>query len=171
VSSQPQFTVIGLIHSPFKTPAGTPIQAPLADETQGAVEVFPAYVDGLRDVDGFERIWLLYWLDRAPAPQLRVVPFRDEVQRGLFATRAPCRPNPIGLSCVRLIRIKGNLLTIMGVDVLDGTPLLDIKPYVPEFDAFPQSRAGWLQHGGNGRTVANDRFRPDGSRGARGGVA
>jgi len=158
MSSQPLLTIIGLIHSPFKKPAGTPIQAALAGETEGIVEVFPAYADGLHDLDGFDRIWLLYWLDRAPAPQLRVVPFRDEVQRGLFATRSPCRPNPIGLSCVRLVGIKGNLLTISGVDALDGTPLLDIKPYVPEFDAFPQSRAGWLQNGGNGRTLADDRF-------------
>jgi tRNA (adenine37-N6)-methyltransferase len=151
-------TVIGLIHSPFQRTAGTPIQAVLAEKTEGIVEVFPAYAEGLRDLDGFDRIWPLYWLDRAPAPQLQVVPFRDQVQHGLFATRSPCRPNPIGLSCVRLVSIKDNLLTIGGVDVLDGTPLLDIKPYVPEFDAFAQSRAGWLQNGGNGRTLADDRF-------------
>jgi tRNA-Thr(GGU) m(6)t(6)A37 methyltransferase TsaA len=160
---QPSLRPIGRIHSPFQAPAGTPIQATLAAQTEGIVEVFPAYADGLRDLDGFDRIWLLYWFDRAPAPQLRVVPFRDDVQRGLFATRAPCRPNLIGLSCVRLIGIKGNLLTIGGVDVLDGTPLLDIKPYVPEFDAFPESRAGWLDNGTNRRTHADDRFGPNAS--------
>lgn len=133
----------------------------MAQETQGIIKVSPEYADGLRDLGGFERVWLLYWLDRAPAAQPRVVPFRDDVQRGLFATRSPCRPNPIGLSCVRLVGIQHNLLIIRGVDVLDGTPLLDIKPYVPEFDAFPQSRAGWLQNGGNGRTLADDRFTSD----------
>ena len=86
------------------------------------------------------------------------MPFRDDVQRGLFATRAPCRPNPVGLSCVRVLSIRENLLTVGGVDILDGTPLLDIKPYVPEFDAFGQSRAGWLEGGGNGQTRADDRF-------------
>lgn len=93
-----------------------------------------------------------------PPPRLRVVPFRDDVRRGLFATRAPCRPNPIGLSCVRLVDIKNNLLTISGVDILDGTPLLDIKPYVPQFDAFTPSRAGWLDGGCQERTRADRRF-------------
>jgi tRNA-Thr(GGU) m(6)t(6)A37 methyltransferase TsaA len=151
-------TTIGLIHSPFQEPAGTPIQPPLARGTEGTVEVFPEYAEGLTDLEGFERIWLLYWLDRAPPPRLRIVPFRDEVPRGLFATRAPCRPNPIGLSCVRLLSIQGCLLTVSGVDILEGTPLLDIKPYVPEFDAFGQSRAGWLENRCDGRTVADHRF-------------
>lgn len=156
----PQLTAIGLIHSPFPSPAGTPIQPPFGGAAEGTVEVFPAYADGLHDLGGFERIWLLYWLDRAPPARLRVAPFRDDAERGLFATRAPCRPNPIGLSCVRLLRIEANLLTIGGVDILDGTPLVDIKPYVPQFDAFPQSRAGWLEAGGNRRTLADDRFGP-----------
>ena len=153
-----RLTTIGVIRSPFQEPAGTPIQPSFAEGTEGIVEVFPEYADGLQDLDGFERIWLLYWFDRAPSPRLRVVPFRDEVQRGLFATRMPCRPNPIGLSCVQLLGIKHNVLTIGGVDILDGTPLLDIKPYVTEYDTFPQSRAGWLENCGNGRTVADDRF-------------
>lgn len=155
-------TPIGLIRTPFKEPAGTPIQPVFAGDSEGVVEVFPEYADGLRDLDGFERIWLLYWLDRAPPPRLRLVPFRDSVERGLFATRAPCRPNPIGLSCVRLLGVRGNLLTVGGVDLLDGTPVLDIKPYVPQFDAFPQSRAGWLDRGG-GQTIADNRFEPGGS--------
>jgi tRNA-Thr(GGU) m(6)t(6)A37 methyltransferase TsaA len=152
-----------MVRSPFKEPAGTPIQPVYAGETEGIVEVFPEYADGLRDLDGFERIWLLYWLDRAPAPRLRVTPFRDHVERGLFATRAPCRPNPIGLSCVRLLRVSGNQLTVGGLDILDGTPVLDIKPYVPQFDAFPQSRAGWLERGGSELTRADRRFDPGGS--------
>ena len=167
MSSHTQLMAIGLIHSPFKEPGGTPIQPSFAEGTEGIVEVFPEYAEGLHDLDGFERIWLLYWFDRASSLCLRVVPFRDEVQRGLFATRAPCRPNPIGLSCVRLLSIKHNVLTIGGVDILDGTPLLDIKPYVPEYDAFPQSRAGWLENCGNGRTLADSRFGPNESGGRR----
>jgi len=151
-------TVIGWIRSPFKEPAGTPIQPAFSEATQGTVEVLAEYAEALSDLDGFERIWLLYWLDRAPVPRLRVVPFRDKVERGLFATRAPCRPNPIGLSCVRLLGVRDNLLTVGGVDILDGTPLLDIKPYVPEYDAFPHSRAGWLEDHSNSRTRADDRF-------------
>lgn len=156
-------TPIGLIRSPFQEPAGTPIQPSYAAEAEGTVEVFPEYAEGLLDLDGFERIWLLYWLDRAPPPRLRVVPFRDKIPHGLFATRAPCRPNPIGLSCVRLLSVKGNLLTVAGVDILDGTSLLDIKPYAPQFDAFPQSRAGWLEEGRSNRTLADRRFEPNGS--------
>ncbi len=163
MAALPQLTMIGVVHSPFKEPAGTPIQAAVASETRGTVEISPAYADGLLDLEGFERIWLLYWLDRAPAPRLRVVPFRDKVPHGLFATRAPCRPNPIGLSCVQLLDIRDNLLTIAGVDVLDGTPVLDLKPYVPEFDAFPHSRAGWLDNRGDGRMHADNRFGSKGS--------
>jgi tRNA (adenine37-N6)-methyltransferase len=163
MSSFAQLTPIGKIRSPFKEPAGTPVQPVFAGEVEGIVEVLPEYAVGLRDLDGFERIWLLYWLDRAPSSRMRVVPFRDHVERGLFATRAPCRPNPIGLSCVRLLGIERNLLTIGGVDVLDGTPVLDIKPYVPQFDAFPQSRAGWLEKGCSERTLADHRFEPGGS--------
>jgi tRNA-Thr(GGU) m(6)t(6)A37 methyltransferase TsaA len=156
--SPTQLTVIGVIHSPFREPAGTPIQPAFAQGAQGTVEVFPEYAAAIEDLDGFERIWLLYWFDRAPPPRLRVVPFRDEVPRGLFATRAPCRPNPIGLSSVRLLRIECNRLTVADVDMLDGTPVLDIKPYVPEFDAFGQSRAGWLDQHGAGRVRADRRF-------------
>jgi len=155
-----QLTAIGVVHSLFTEPAGTPIQPPFAREAEGTVEVFPQYADGLGDLEGFERIWLVYWFDRAPAPRLRVVPFRDDVERGLFATRAPCRPNPIGLSCVRLLKVDGNLLTVAGVDILDGTPLLDIKPYAPQFDAFPRSRSGWLDMRRNDRAIADDRFTP-----------
>jgi tRNA (adenine37-N6)-methyltransferase len=158
MSSQPRLTAIGVIRSPFTEPAGTPIQPRFAEAAEGIVEVFPEYAEGLHDLDGFERIWLLYWFDRAPPPRLHIVPFRDEIEHGLFATRAPCRPNPIGLSCVRLLNVKGNLLTIGGVDILNGTPLLDLKPYVPQFDAFMPSRAGWLEEFSGGRTRADDRF-------------
>ena len=121
------------------------------------MEVFEPFIAGLKDLDGFERIWLLYWLDRAPGARMTVVPFRDTVERGLFATRAPCRPNPIGLSPVRLLGVEGGVLRVSELDILDGAPLLDIKPYSPRFDCFPGIRGGWLDGGGE-RMVADDRF-------------
>jgi len=153
-----QLKQIGTIHSRFKEPAGTLLQ-PVFDETEmGTVEILPEFTDGLHDLHGFERIWLLYWFHLAPPARLRVTPFRDTLERGVFASRAPCRPNPLGLSCVRLLGIEGNVLTIGGVDALDGTPLLDIKAYVPEYDAFPTSNAGWLDQRAMKRTHADHRF-------------
>jgi tRNA-Thr(GGU) m(6)t(6)A37 methyltransferase TsaA len=149
---------IGTIHSRFHAPAGTLLQPAFGEDEPGTVELLPEYAEGLHDLDGFERIWLLYRMHLAPPPQMRVVPFRDTQAHGVFATRAPCRPNPIGLSCVRLLRIEGCTLFIGGVDILDGTPLLDIKTYVPEYDAFPQSRAGWLERGALRRTHDDGRF-------------
>jgi tRNA (adenine37-N6)-methyltransferase len=151
-------TPIGIIHSPHRRAAGTPIQAALATGVQGTVEVFPEYAAGLRDVDGFERIWLVYWFDRAKPSQLVVTPYLDTTPRGLFATRAPSRPNPIGLSPVRLLGIKGNILSVEGVDILDNTPLLDIKPYLPAFDAVQATRIGWCAHTQRDITAADGRF-------------
>ena len=153
------FKSIGVVHSPFNVSVGMPIQPVFAEGAEGTVEVLPQYADGLRDLEGFERIWLIYWLHKAPPGPLRVIPFRDTTERGVFATRAPCRPNAIGLSCVCLLAIAGNVLTIGGMDILDGTPLLDIKPYVPKFDAFTNSRAGWCDRSPvTSRTHADDRF-------------
>ena len=149
---------IGVIHTPFKEARGTPIQPRMAQGAEGTVEVFPEYVDGLKDIGGFERIWLLYWFDRAPASRLVVTPFMDDVPRGLFSTRAPCRPNPIGISCVRLVEAKGGLLKVSDVDMLDGTPLVDIKPYTARFDHWEVSRNGWLDEPGVNRRTADDRF-------------
>jgi tRNA-Thr(GGU) m(6)t(6)A37 methyltransferase TsaA len=156
---------IGLIHSPFTAPAGTPIQSALAEGVEGSVVVFEQFAGGLRDLEGFDRVWLLYQFDRAGPARLVVTPFRDTVPRGVFSTRAPCRPNPIGMSAVRLERIEANVLHVRDVDVLDGTPLLDIKPYVPRFDHFAVERCGWLDRPGSDRTVADGRFQPppDGS--------
>jgi tRNA (adenine37-N6)-methyltransferase len=135
---------IGVIHSPFTDKSQTPIQ-PTRSQATGHVEVFPEFVDGLRDLDEFSHIILLYAFHCSSGYSLQVKPFLDNQLRGLFATRYPCRPNPIGLSIVRLISITENVLEIEGVDVLDGTPLLDIKPYVPEFDRKDGGRAGWFE--------------------------
>ena len=116
-------------------------------------------MEALADLDGFSHIILLCHLHKTGSYRLKVVPFLDTQPRGLFATRAPSRPNPIGLSVVELLRIDGNKLEIQGVDLLDGTPVLDIKPYVGEFDDRGQSRAGWLEHARKQTNVADDRFK------------
>ena len=149
---------IGVIHSPHQRADGTPIQAALATGVRGTVEVFPEYAVGLRDLDGFERIWLVYWFDRAKPAELVVTPYLDATPRGLFATRAPCRPNPIGLSAVRLLRILGSVLQVEGLDILDNTPLLGIKPYIPAFDAFEAKRIGWCGNAKGGSVAADGRF-------------
>ena len=153
-----KLTPIGIIHSPHQQATGTPIQASLATGVEGTVEVFPEYAPGLRDLDGFERIWLVYWFDRAAPAQLVVTPYLDATPRGLFATRAPARPNPIGLSPVRLLGITGHCLRVADLDVLDNTPLLDIKPYVPRFDRFDVTRCGWLDAVSARDGLADDRF-------------
>ncbi len=141
-----EFTMhpIGVIHSPFNEKDETPIQASRS-QAIGSVEVDPAFSDGLQDIDGFSHIILLYAFHRSSGFSLHVKPFLDDQERGLFATRHPCRPNPLGLSVVRLGARQGNILTIEGVDVLDGTPLLDIKPYVPDFDVRVDVRTGWYE--------------------------
>lgn len=149
---------IGIIHSPFQQAAGTPIQPAAAGQAEGRIEVFPDYQAALADLEGFERIWLLYWFDRAVAPKLQVKPFLDDHPRGLFATRAPCRPNPIGISCVEVKKIEANIITVSGIDVLDRTPLLDIKPYVPPFDCFAVQKYGWLQDKQVSGQTADRRF-------------
>lgn len=149
---------IGTIHSPFREAAGTPIQSTLAAGVEGSVELFEPFVPGLKDLEGFERVWLIYWLDRAPPARLLVTPFLDTAEHGIFATRSPCRPNPLGISCVRLLGIEGGRLRIADLDVLDGTPLLDLKPYAPRFDHFEVSRSGWLDEARVERTVADGRF-------------
>ncbi len=160
VSNDPStstFEQIGVIYTPFTETTGTPIQAAVAGGAEGRVEVFEPFAEGLKDLDGFDRIWLIYRFDRSRTPRLLVTPFRDSVRRGVFSTRAPCRPNPIGISAVRLVGVDGNVLHVRNVDMLDGTPVLDIKPYVPEFDHFAVNRIGWLDQSNN-RTVADSRF-------------
>lgn len=146
--SLPEFTgrPIGVIHSPFASLEEMPIQPASRAAAPGTAEVFPGFQAGLKDLEGFSHIILLYWLHRAGPAKLQVTPFLDQAAHGVFATRAPARPNPIGLSIVALVSIEGGLLHIANLDILDGTPLLDIKPYVPQFDhpAGPHA-IGWLQ--------------------------
>jgi len=133
---------IGVIRTPFSEGDEIPIQ-PAFSRAAGQVEVYPEYAEGLQDIEGFSHIILLYALHRSSGYALRVKPFLDHQLRGVFATRHPRRPNPIGLSVVRLLARRGATLDVEGIDVLDGTPLLDIKPYVPDFDLKAEARAGW----------------------------
>jgi tRNA-Thr(GGU) m(6)t(6)A37 methyltransferase TsaA len=149
---------IGLIHTPFKRAEGTPIHGIAGAHAEGVVEVFPDLIEGLRDLEGFDRLWLIYLFDRASEVRLLVRPYLDTTERGVFATRSPVRPNHIGMSVVRRLHIEQNCLYIAGVDMLDGTPLLDIKPYVSAFDSFQKSSAGWLNGRSASEVLADDRF-------------
>ena len=149
---------IGVIETPFRDPSGTPIQPSRAKGARGRVRIDPRFREGLKDLDGFERIWLVYWLHRAPGVSLTVTPFLDTSTRGIFATRSPARPSPVGISVVRLLSVGEEFLEVADVDIIDGTPLLDVKPYVPEFDCYPESRAGWLDQSNSRRRVADERF-------------
>ncbi len=137
-----------------------PIQPASANSAAGTVEVFPEFVEGLNDLAGFSHLLLIYHFHRSRSVSLTVTPYLDTVPRGLFATRAPNRPNPIGISLVRLVRIEGRHLHVENIDVIDGTPLLDIKPHVPDFDCAPAARIGWLEKATAEmrRKVADDRF-------------
>ncbi|MEJ2054131.1 MAG: tRNA (N6-threonylcarbamoyladenosine(37)-N6)-methyltransferase TrmO [Calditrichaceae bacterium] len=138
---------IGIIHTPFKQAEGMPIQPSAARGIKGQIIIDEQYVDGLSDLDGFSHIYLLFHLHLSKSFTLKVVPFLDDQNRGVFATRAPKRPNPIGLSVVKLIQIKNNIIEIENIDMIDGTPLLDIKPFVKEMEAVEEYRTGWLsQH-------------------------
>lgn len=136
---------IGIIHSPFKEPQGTPIQPAAAKDIEGSIEIFPEYAEGLSDIEGFSHIFLIYHFHLSMGFSLKVKPYLDDRLHGIFATRSPVRPNPIGLSIVHLVQVEGEKLYIQGVDIVDGTPLLDIKPYVPEFDMQKRVKIGWLE--------------------------
>jgi len=156
---------VGFVRSPYKDPEGTPISPSGGRGVAGAVDVLPDFVEGLRDLEGFSHITLVYHFHMSKGFSLRVTPFLDDTQRGVFATRAPRRPNPIGISTVRLLAMEGATLRVEDLDMVDGTPVLDIKPYVPEFDERTDVRIGWL----TGRasyaraTRADGRFKRDAS--------
>lgn len=138
------FRPIGVIRTHFTNSAESPIQPVFAGGAAGRVELLPEYAQGLDDLDGFSHIHLIYIFHRSPGFKLRVKPFLQDVEHGVFATRTPNRPNPIGLSVVRLVRREGAMLFVEDVDMLDGTPLLDIKPFSPRFDARENATSGWL---------------------------
>lgn len=136
---------IGVIRSPFKELKNMPIQPVAAPEVEGEVFVDEEYADGLRDLGGFSHIYLIYLFHKAARTELQVLPYLDTVQHGVFATRSPLRPAHIGLSIVELLAVEGNRLQVRGIDVLDGTPLIDVKPYVPQFDCWPEATSGWVK--------------------------
>jgi tRNA-Thr(GGU) m(6)t(6)A37 methyltransferase TsaA len=140
-----EYRPIGVVRSPFTTTQGMPIQPTRARDVRGTVELDPAFAEGVEDLEGFSHIILLSHLHRSKPFRLKVVPFLDTVERGLFATRSPNRPNPIGLSVVRLVKVDGPRLEIEGIDLLDGTPVLDIKPFVGDFEQPTEISTGWLE--------------------------
>jgi tRNA (adenine37-N6)-methyltransferase len=140
------YHAVGVVRSPFNRAEGMPLQSVAGGEIRGQIEIRPQFAPGLKGLDGFSHLHLVTHLHRGAPGGLRVVPSLDDAERGIFATRSPRHPNPIGLSVVRLHAVVGSTLEITGVDLLDGTPVLDIKPYVPEFDAVSAERTGWL-HG------------------------
>ena len=150
---------IGVINTPFREKNGVPIQARYGDEYIGEVTIDERFVPGLKDLDGFSHIHLIYYFNQHTDYQLEVVPYMDKTPRGLFATRAPKRPNGIGMSLVKLLSIEGNTIRFSGVDMLDGSPLLDIKPYYRDIDERPDAVCGWLEKGAErSRRISDSRF-------------
>jgi len=143
--SEVSFEPIGIIHTPFKTTAEAPIQPRYSGGKAGTIEIYSRFEEGLADLDGFSHLILIFHLHLSEGYSLKVKPYLDNTLRGVFATRAPRRPNPLGLSVVRLDKIEKNILYVSNVDMVDGTPLLDIKPYVPEFDKDEKIEIGWLK--------------------------
>ena len=155
--NQLSYRPIGIVHSPFKWREGTPIQPSGATGVRATVEILPEYVRGLQDLEGFSHIILLYHFHLSKTYKLKVKPFLDDVERGVFATRAPARPNPIGISVVRLLRIQNATIYIQDIDIIDRTPLLDIKPFVPDFDTRKAVRIGWLaKKAANAEKITDD---------------
>ncbi|MFH0872200.1 MAG: tRNA (N6-threonylcarbamoyladenosine(37)-N6)-methyltransferase TrmO [bacterium] len=136
---------IGIIHSPFREKEGMPLQ-PIRSQEAGVLEVFPDYEQGLQDIEGFSHLILLYHFHQEPQTRMLVKSYLEDSIHGVFATRSPKRPNHLGISTVELVQREGNLLRVFGIDVLDQTPLLDIKPYIPRIDDRAGARSGWLQH-------------------------
>jgi tRNA-Thr(GGU) m(6)t(6)A37 methyltransferase TsaA len=137
---------IGFVRSPFVEKAEAPRQAVAegAEGVEGRIEILPEHEHALADLEGFDRIWILFWFHEAHGARSKVLPPRSDRKRGVFATRSPHRPNPIGMSAVRLERVDGLVLHVRDLDLIDGTPVIDLKPYIPYADAFPDARAGWV---------------------------
>lgn len=139
------FEPIGIIHSPFKTLKGIPIQSLMSD-VKGSIEIFSIFKPALKDLDGFSHIYCLYYFDMVKLPvPLQSKPFLKDELKGIFCIRTPFRPNPIGLSILEILNIEENIIKVNYIDILDKTPVLDIKPYVPQFDSIKTKRIGWLK--------------------------
>ena len=136
---------IGVIHTPFTDIANMPIQPLAAQEVKGVIELDECYIDGLKDIEGFSHITLIYQFHKVEGHKLRVIPFMDTEEHGIFSTKSPKRPNAIGLSTVKLLAVNGNKLEVEQVDMLDGTPLIDIKPFYPRYDNREDVKIGWLE--------------------------
>ena len=160
--SEIKYMPIGIIYSPFKEPKGTPIQPAGAKDVKGSIEIFPEYSEGLKDIEGFSHIILIFHFHLSKKNSLKVKPYMDNSVHGVFATRSPSRPNPIGFSVVRLVKVEKNILHVKDIDIIDGTPLLDIKPYVPEFDARKTEKIGWLEKNIHKLSISRDDGRFDG---------
>jgi tRNA-Thr(GGU) m(6)t(6)A37 methyltransferase TsaA len=154
---QIQFTPIGTIETPWKTKEGMPIQASGAEGVKGKILLNEEFLPGIKDLEGFSHIMLLYYFHQSKGFSLQIKPFLENAIRGVFATRAPKRPNAIGVSVVKLVNVEENVLCIENVDMLDGTPLLDIKPYIPDFDVHEVNKVGWTAN----RTGALNTVRSD----------
>ncbi len=155
-----EFKVLGVVESRFEHQTGTPIQGRLAPEETAVIRIYDEYTAGLKDIDGFSHIYVFFGFNRSDSGKLLVKPYLDTVERGIFATRSPLRPNPLGMTIVRLERIEGNKLHVSGVDILNGSPVLDIKPYIPAFDYHQPERIGWYQskEQRDSLVLADDRF-------------
>ena len=139
------FKPIGIAHTQFKTLKGIPIQSSMSD-TKGIIEIFPQYQTGLKDLSEFSHVYCLYYFDMVKLPvPLQSKPFLDNEKRGVFAIRSPFRPNPLGLSILEILEINDNIIHVKNVDILDKTPILDLKPYIPQFDNIETKKIGWLK--------------------------
>lgn len=153
-----EFEIIGEIHTAFEQKSGIPIQSAFGQDLEGTVTIYPQYQDGLKDLDGFSHVYLIYHFNRHHDYTLQSRPYLDEVKRGVFATRAPKRPNGIGISVVKVTRIENNIIYFRGVDTLNNTPLLDIKPYIPDFDHHEVTETGWYGDVKSKNTISDNRF-------------
>ncbi|MDN5280703.1 MAG: tRNA (adenine37-N6)-methyltransferase [Clostridiales bacterium] len=159
-SDKIEFKIIGQVRSRFKEQKGTPIQGKMAPEETAELIIAPEYAEGLKDLEGFSHIYVFFKFDRADHNKLLVKPYLDTEDRGVFSTRSPLRPNPLGMTIVRLERIEENRLYVSGVDILDGSPIIDIKPYIPDFDQHNPEKIGWYAKNQkrSGKVLADDRF-------------
>ena len=156
-----KFRAIGTLSTPYRSKNGVPIQGVFDPESKGKAEIFEEFGSGLKDIEGFSHLILIYVFDRSEGYDLVCRPYMEDKLHGVFAIRAPRRPNPIGFSVVRLEKMDGNTLHLAELDMLDGTPLLDIKPFIPKFDHRDNARVGWMEgafQDARHRKISDDRF-------------